>query len=502
MPSHRLVAEALLARVVQRPLDQQHRALAAAQAAVDGDEAAAEAHRRATAALAAAESAHPAAELEPRQRAAEELVRSGWLGEAAAELGRALLARSLRPAGSTSSRVALALGELRARIGGAGARPGPPPDFGAVDALWSLGLLSVFNEDVGRGLLILRQAALRAERAGESARLLALGAIRDSAPGIDAARAEGLVSEAEQAASGSHDSRAAAVCAVAKAVACWLGGRFRDALAACDAAAPTLAAAAPRATLEQALCRTVAAASLWYLGDLAELARRTDAERARAAADHDRFGQRLLECGHAAVYRLALDRSEELFADAVTIGASPIAGGLTLLDWLDLRVRGEQALYDGLPRHALEELTVLEPQLRAGRLFAVAATRFELLHLRGRAALLAAANDASLLDQAARDAEGLTTSGASWAEAMGHLLSAGVANAQGDAASALQRLERAEADAEKSGLALFAAVARLTRGRRKGGDEGRALVETAELGLAARGVVAPARLAAMLAPGF
>jgi hypothetical protein len=51
-------------------------------------------------------------------------------------------------------------------------------------------------------------------------------------------------------------------------------------------------------------------------------------------------------------------------------------------------------------------------------------------------------------------------------------------------------------------MMLYAAAARWQRGRILGGEEGRALVVSAERWMTEQGIVNKARMAAMLAPGF
>lgn len=71
-----------------------------------------------------------------------------------------------------------------------------------------------------------------------------------------------------------------------------------------------------------------------------------------------------------------------------------------------------------------------------------------------------------------------------------------------DAAFARTHLEAAIAGFDASEVALSAAAARRRLGEVLGGDEGRALVRTADEAMARLGATRPDRMAALFAPGF
>ena len=103
--------------------------------------------------------------------------------------------------------------------------------------------------------------------------------------------------------------------------------------------------------------------------------------------------------------------------------------------------------------------------------------------------------------QISERAQALASESAGWAKGLGALLLAGLRKREGDSAGALGLLEQAQEAAAQGGLALVKAAARWARGKIGGGDEGRALVDSAEQWMAAQGAVAPGKLLEMLAPG-
>jgi hypothetical protein len=128
------------------------------------------------------------------------------------------------------------------------------------------------------------------------------------------------------------------------------------------------------------------------------------------------------------------------------------------------------------------------------------------LHLRGRAYLAAAAGAApsrrlKLLRAASRDARALGRIRIKVAAAYSACLLAGVAVGRGDRDRARALLTEAEAGFLALGMMLDAAASRRRRGELLGGDEGRALVASADAVMSAQGIRNPARMTAMFLPG-
>jgi hypothetical protein len=81
------------------------------------------------------------------------------------------------------------------------------------------------------------------------------------------------------------------------------------------------------------------------------------------------------------------------------------------------------------------------------------------------------------------------------------LLRAGVATSRGAPREALSQVEKAARGFDETGMTLHAAVARLRRGELLG-KAGSSLVANSEARMSVQGVLQPARMAAVLAPGF
>jgi hypothetical protein len=98
-------------------------------------------------------------------------------------------------------------------------------------------------------------------------------------------------------------------------------------------------------------------------------------------------------------------------------------------------------------------------------------------------------------------ARALHREGVGWSRALGRLLEAGAACRAG-AAAANDLLGEAAGLCDAAGMGLYAASARLLRGERLGGEEGRSLAAQASAWMKEQKVARPERMAALLAPGM
>ena len=164
-------------------------------------------------------------------------------------------------------------------------------------------------------------------------------------------------------------------------------------------------------------------------------------------------------------------------------------------------------LYEGKGRQAYERVVREWPRMRRGFILQMEVLRAEALHGRARAAVLAATQSASgererLLGVAERDARRLEGFAMPSAQGLPLLVRAGVAGARGDVAAAAAALEQAIGVCESASAMLYVAAARRQLGLLRGGDAGRSLVREADAWMAAQDIADPARMTAMLVPGF
>jgi hypothetical protein len=144
------------------------------------------------------------------------------------------------------------------------------------------------------------------------------------------------------------------------------------------------------------------------------------------------------------------------------------------------------------------------PALKSSLLLSVQQNKVEALHFRARVELARARDtgDASLVKLALSRARAIEKEKTRWGDALALLLRAAGDDQAGKRDRALDRLSRAAALFDETGMQMFAAAARRRTGLLTGGADGEAEAERAEAALRGIGVKNPARMADMLAPGF
>jgi eukaryotic-like serine/threonine-protein kinase len=176
-----------------------------------------------------------------------------------------------------------------------------------------------------------------------------------------------------------------------------------------------------------------------------------------------------------------------------------------LQHWHRMFGEAEIELYVGEGAQAYARVERDAEAVKKSLLLNVQHMRAQTMFIRGRCAIASIAAQPALkskrLAEARTLARRLEKEGMGWTAPLSAILSAGAASVEGDvpAAAALLRvaIERAEA-AQMSG---YARAARHQLGMLIGGDEGKALVVSAQESMAAQGVVVPHRFASTLVPG-
>ncbi len=243
--------------------------------------------------------------------------------------------------------------------------------------------------------------------------------------------------------------------------------------------------------------------SLYYMGELAELGRRVP-RRLQEARDHDDSYAAADAVGRPSILWLARDDIAGAREALVDIRQPDATHPLDWPDYLRLFAETQVDLYAGDPALAWRRIESGSSSLERTTITLVQSTRIEAMHLRARCALAAAGkatNGQGFLDKARDAARRLRRERVAWAAALADLIEAGIAGRQGRPA-ALDLSARALAGFESAGLRLYAAAARRRHGVLLGGDRGRDEVELADAWMQQQEIVAPARLTAMLAPGF
>jgi tetratricopeptide (TPR) repeat protein len=285
-------------------------------------------------------------------------------------------------------------------------------------------------------------------------------------------------------------------------------GRCATVVSLAEAAVLDLERAGSSSSWELDTLRVMLVTYLFWTGRTREMVERSE-QFVRAARDRgDHYESTLLRTGIPSYAWLVRGDA----AAARLMAEDAIAGwskrGTIVHTLMDLTARTAIDLYDDPEADAAwRRVNDGWPALRKAFLLDYQVGRVGCLELRGRAAVAAArrappARARSLLRAAERDARAVAREGSPTAGPLATVIDAAVQHQRGDAEAAVRSLRQAAAGFEASSLALHAAVARRRLGELLGGDEGAALVAAADAWMRTEAIADPARLTAMMAPGF
>ncbi len=291
-------------------------------------------------------------------------------------------------------------------------------------------------------------------------------------------------------------------------------GQFRGSLESMDWASASIKRESRGSHFELALWQVYAITALSHLGELKEVVVRVNAALDEAKQRDDRFAMRNVSFGRATLGWLAQDRVEHAIKQA-DLALTWAPREYTTQHYQHFVSSIHSLLYEGRGIAAWERAVAEWPLLKANYFLALAFVRDELLELRGRAALGAAAElrrdgraatsggltQSQLLDEAQRCAETISKHELVPCRAWGGYLQSLVAHHRGDSDAAVGGLRTALLAFEGNEMRLYRETARAVLGSLLGGEEGEGLREQSLDWLRGQAVLAPARLLEMLAPG-
>jgi eukaryotic-like serine/threonine-protein kinase len=507
------------AHMYQAALDLQPTGRNARQTRVRLGHALANAGRGALAAerfLHAAAGAPPVEALELTRRAAEQYLRSGHIDEGLQAIRGVLPAFGLSfPRTPRRAQLSALWQRVRLRLRGLGFQTRnesqiAPEVLAWLDAAFSIAdTLGLF--DVVRGTDFNARLLLAALRVGEPQRLLralSIEAVFFASSGRPRGerRSRRLLALADGLVGPSSDELTRAYPRLAEGMSLYFMGRFREALGVLQACEEQLRTRCHGGDWERDQTIVYALFAQYYLGQIREVATRVPQHVAEGLHRGDLYLTTVLS--------LSLLNSAWLVDDdpatARSMAADAIARwsfqGSVVHSWYAPTALAQLKLYEGDGAAALEHVERAWPGLERSLLLRVGLVNVEAHHLRARVALATAAGGGADREQhrraAARDAAWLRRRSAPWTRALGALTLAGVEACGGRAEHAVALLAEAERGFDELHLALHAAAARRRRGALVGGDEGRALLAAADEWMAGQRIKNPARMTAMIAPGF
>jgi hypothetical protein len=243
--------------------------------------------------------------------------------------------------------------------------------------------------------------------------------------------------------------------------------------------------------------RVVWLGSLHWLGRYREFAERAERHLAEALERKNVYITTYLQSGIHALTWLALRGIDEARRRADAAIAPWSSEQFHVPHLLDAIGRAELAMAAGDAENALARAAAAARSARRSLLGRCQYFRVNALETWGRTALAA-----GRADEAESHASGLESEGLAWATACALLLRAGAEALRGRREPASSRLVEANNAFVALEMKLHAAAAGHRLGMLVGGDEGRALVSRAEGAFASEGIVDPAQLVRLLAPGF
>jgi hypothetical protein len=245
--------------------------------------------------------------------------------------------------------------------------------------------------------------------------------------------------------------------------------------------------------------------SLFYLGELAEMSRRSDLLLQEARQRGDLYAATHIGAFTGPIARLAAgdpDGARQLLDESLRQWCPE---GFHLQHLTALMCWTYLDLYAGAGASASQRLTGQWPAIVRSHFLGAQTLRVLLWDLRARSALAAAASAGEprpLLRAAEGGARRIEREQMPWSEPIAQLLYAGVAAARGDRRQALDQVARAVAGFDAADMALFAAAARRRQGELLGSAPGGALIDAADAWMKSQNIHNPARMAAAFAPGF
>jgi hypothetical protein len=272
-------------------------------------------------------------------------------------------------------------------------------------------------------------------------------------------------------------------------------GRWADARRFHDAAERIFRERCVGVEWEKTTCQLFRMSALFFLGELAELStvlpaliQAADARGDLYASVNLRIRQLNIAClaaGDPAQARRAADEAMQMWNPAAYLSQH----------YYHLVAMVSADLFEGDGAAAVARLTAGWRDVKRSLFLRVQFIRIEAMHLRGRAALAAArpgGEGAALRKRALADARRLDGEKIRWAGALALLLRAGVAAQEGDRARAEALLDEAIVELEAVDMHLYAQAARRARG----------YVAAADAWMRKQQIRDPARMSALLVPGF
>jgi hypothetical protein len=458
----------------------------------------------------------PASEaLDLRRRAALQLLITGRFDDGLGVLRQVLAAVGMRwPATPRRALLSLLLRQCWLWVRGVRFRERaedqvPPRELLRLDVAWSA-MIGVSLIDTIRGATFGTQGLLLALQAGEPsrvARALAGEAAHLAVQGgRPRARARELLQTADDLVQRHAGAYGTGFVAMVRGMMAYFSEQWRASLEHCRRAAEVFRQQCVGAWWEWDTTQVIYLSSLTCLGEVAELTRLLPGMQSEARERGDLYALTTAQGNYVRpLVQLAADEAPAARGELTEVMRPWSRQGFHLQHTVSTYRMVEIDLYQGDVSAARERAVALWSDFTASLLGRVQHLQILVGHVLARSALAAAlvtSHREPLLRAAERSARRLQGVGMGSSGALAKLVRAGVRSTRQDVAGAASLLAEAVNEFDGLGMGLFAAAARRRRGALLGGDEGRRLIADADSWMAGQQIRNPARMTAMLVPGF
>lgn len=457
----------------------------------------------------AAKSSSSTEALELERRAAEQLLRAGYVDDGLDTLKSVLDMVGIRMAESPQRALSSLLArrtELRVRGFAFVERDQSqisPEELTCIDVCWSaaagLGTIDAIHgaDFQARHLLL----ALDAGEPYRVARALALEATYSATGGKASwARTQQLIAKATELAERLQNPHARALAMMANAGAEFHAGNYQKARHGLEQCRKLLRDHCNGVVFELVSVDRMLADVMFYLGEIAAL--REHVPRRLSEAEHrgDLCAATDMRTGLPNLVWLAAGDAERAARETGSAMARWSQKGFHIQHYHDALARTHIALYKGDTSGAMNVLEPMWTALQSSMLLRIQALSVEAMGVRARvlAAHASISTDLTGLQESEFLAEKLSKEKLPTTEAVALSIRAAISSARGDAQACARFLHDAEIGFESAHMTLMASACRLHRGQILGGGEGESLSLGEQTWMQGQGIVAPRRFTAML----
>jgi serine/threonine protein kinase len=450
--------------------------------------------------------------VEMKRRAAESLLRSGYVDRGVLVIREVLSALGVTyPETHDAAYRMLAIQRLEMMVRNLRFRERPASEVSAeermrIDALWSAATGLAMVDSIRAAYFHSRQMVL-ALRAGDPYRLArALSIEACIAGGSEANDTRGVraLSLLEELATKLDVPHINGLVLLAGGFMCFLRGEWSNAIVKLERSRTVFEERCSGVSWEMDTAQLLILSCLNYRGDLSTVPRRVQEALHEAALRKNRYIDTILRTSpNVSIAYAGVDRVDEAREKIDVAIARWSQGEFHLQHYHAVASHVLLDLYDGEYRRAWTRMEDAWERISATQLTRLALVRFESHYARARAALAAASvghDTERLVELAREDAEAIAATGMRYAAPIAALVRAQVAAICGEAEEAERELEISVRGLEAAEMTLHRASAQARLGQLRGGAAGDALVVEAEAVLKARGVVDVDRFTGVFAP--